>query len=288
MRQASWWLARTTIVLEDDRPVPEMSKHQQMVESTWRRFLISGKETKEFRRRHLFGMLPSNPRCKFCNAPFHGVGGVVMRLVYDKRRSKMNPRLCSTCENFAAHYQGGVEIEMSLLFADVRGSTTLAEGMSPVEFSRLINRFYNAVTDVLIKTDALIDKLIGDQAAGIYVPGFAGEDHARRAVDAAREVLRVTGHNNSDGPWIPLGVGVHTGVAFLGAVGSKDGTTDITVLGDVPNTAARLSSEAAPGEILVSGAASMAAGLGPGTAENRTLQLKGKNEPVEVSVLTDY
>lgn len=175
-----------------------------------------------------------------------------------------------------------------MLFADVRGSTGLAEDVGTAEFSKLVNRFYKAVTKVLIQSDALIDKLIGDQAAGIYTPGFAGKDHSTRAIEAAREVLRVTGHNDRNGPWIPLGVGVHTGETYFGAVGTKEGTTDITVLGDVPNTAARLSSSAAPGEILVSEPARAAAGLAADDFEKRTLELKGKSEPVEVFVLTDY
>lgn len=259
-----------------------------MVEATWRRFWTSGRETKEFRLRHLFRLLPSDPRCRFCNAPFRGIGGTVVKLLYDKRPSRLNPHLCSICDNFAQRYQGGSEIEMSLLFADVRGSTSLAESMSPADFSVLINRFYSSVTKVLIRTDALIDKLIGDQAAGIYVPGFAGAQHAQRAVKAAEEVLRVTGHSDPGGPWIPLGAGVHTGIAFLGSVGTRDGTTDITVLGDAPNTAARLSSSAAPGEILISESTSGAAGLNIELLEKRRLELKGKSEPVTVYVLTDY
>ena len=62
----------------------------------------------------------------------------------------------------------------------------------------------------------------------------------------------MTGHDKPEGPWIPLGVGLHSGTAFVGTVGSSDGATDITVLGDVPNVAARLSSAAGPGEILMS------------------------------------
>ena len=219
-------------------------------------------------------------------SPFHGLGAALMKIVYDKRRSKLNPVICSACENFAAEYQGGAEIELSLLFADVRGSTTLAENMSTAEFSQLINRFYKAVTKVLIRTDALIDKLIGDQAAGMYVPGFAGNAHAERAIDAAKQVLHVTGHSDATGPWIPLGVGVHTGIAYVGAVGSQEGTTDITVLGDAPNTAARLSSSAAVGEILVSESASVASGMDTGSSEKRVLDLKGKGEPVTTYVIS--
>ena len=200
----------------------------------------------------------------------------------------MNPLLCNACEEFARAFQGGAEVELSLLFADIRGSTALAEKMSPTDFSRLINRFYNTSSHVLVHSDALIDKIIGDQVAGMYVPGFAGPDHARRAITAAQEILRKTGHMNPDGPWIPLGAGVHTGTAFVGSVGSKDGTADITVLGDAPNTAARLATSAGQGEILISEAAYAAAGMQSHALEKRDLELKGKSEPISVHVLTEY
>ena len=266
----------------------DRSEHDKLVEEEWRAYLTTGNDSKEARYRHLRGLLPSDPRCRFCNAPFRGIGGAVMKMISDKRPSRLNPKICNACETFANQHQGGAEVEMSLLFADVRGSTTIAEGMSPSEFGKLINRFYNAVTNVLIRSDAMIDKLIGDQAAGIYVPGFAGSDHAARAVAAAKAVLRVTGHKDTGGPWIPLGVGVHTGVAFFGAVGSEDGTSDITVLGDAPNTAARLSSSAEAGEILVSEATSTAAEMHVDNREKRVLDLKGKSEPVTTHVLSDY
>ena len=86
------------------------------------------------------------------------------------------------------------------------------------------------------------------------------------------------------GPWIEVGVGVHFGTAFVGTVGSKDGATDITVLGDVPNVAARLSSAAAAGEILVSEDAYKRAEIS-GALEQRSLELKGKSQPMTVYVL---
>lgn len=113
----------------------EHQEHDKTAEDTWRRFLTEGRNTKEFRYRHLFSLLPSNPRCRFCNAPFRGLGRTLMKVLYDKRRSKLNPVICSACENFATEYQGGAEIELSLLFADVPGSTSLAEKMSTAEFS---------------------------------------------------------------------------------------------------------------------------------------------------------
>jgi adenylate cyclase len=178
-----------------------------------------------------------------------------------------------------------------LLFADIRGSTALAETMTPTEFSRLINRFYTVATDALIQAGAIIDKLAGDQVAGIFTPGLAGPQHARHAITAAQMILQATGHAAPEGPWIPLGAGVHTGTAFVGAVGSSDGTTDITVLGDAANTAARLSSNAEQGEIVISTDACAAVGPGIPALANlsvRQLELKGKSEPVPVRVLTTY
>lgn len=257
----------------------------QSVEYFWRTYLTTGEFEKERRQRQLFRLLPGTPRCKNCYAPFKGIGSVIVRAIYGKQPSNLNPQLCNICEQFAQQYQGGAEIELSLLFADVRGSTSLAETMNPTQYSQLVNRFYRAATQVMVNSDALIDKIIGDQVAGMYVPGFAGKDHARRAVDAAHEILRVTGHNDPSGPWIELGVGVHTGTAFVGALGSEQGTSDITVLGDAANTAARLSSNAGVGEILITEPVLSATGIQASDLEKRTLSLKGKREAMPVWVL---
>jgi adenylate cyclase len=258
------------------------------IEHLWRLYLTTGEFPKERRQRRFFRLLPGHPRCKNCYAPFGGAGSHVVKALYGKRPANMNPQLCNVCEVFASEYQGGAEIELTMLFVDVRGSTTLAEQMSPKEYSQLINRFYTVATRIMVWTDALIDKIIGDQAAGMYVPGFAGSDHAQKALQAAQEIMQATGHGTTEGPWISLGAGVHTGVAFVGSLGSDDGTSDITVLGDAANTAARLSSHANIGEILVSTTASSAIGLNTDGLEQRHLDLKGKSEKVSVHVLEKY
>jgi len=259
-----------------------------MVEQTWHTFLTTGGFETEHRKRRFFRRLPGHQRCKACYAPFQGVGGSVVRVLYNKRPSVLSPFLCNTCEEFARTYPGGVEIELSLLFADVRGSTSLAESMSPIDFHKLINRFYSTATQVMADSDALIDKIIGDQVAGMYVPGFAGEHHALRAIEAAHKILKLTGHHSPDGPWIPLGVGIHTGLAFVGSLGSQSGTSDITVLGDTANTAARLSTNAGVGEILVSQTAYQHANYnGQKIVEQRQLELKGKSKKILVNVLTN-
>lgn len=263
----------------------EQSHPDTAIEQMWRTMLTTGEYAPERRMRKLFGHLPRDPRCKFCHAPFEGVGAALVRLLFNKRPSQYNSRLCTVCEHFAREHIGGAEVDLALLFADVRGSTSLAESMRAAEFSRLINRFYKSAAEVLIRSDALIEKLMGDAVTGLYFPGFAGPDYVRRAIEAARELLQVTGHANPQGPWIPVGVGVHCGIAFAGAVGSKDSVTEIAALGDAVNTAARLAAQAGSGEIIVSEAACTAAQVDTAGLEQRRLSLKGRSEPIDVRVI---
>ena len=199
-------------------------------------------------------------------------------------QSRFNPRYCQPCEQF--EHPGGAEVVLTMLFADVRGSTNLAAKMSALEFSKLINRFYTAATDILIKADAMVDRLIGDEVVGLFIPGMAGPDHPRRAIQAVQSLLQLTGHNDPAGPWVPVGIGVHTGLAFVGVVGgSEDHPTDFTALGDNVNITARLASQAEPGEILISDAAYTGAGLELGDLEHKQLAVKGKDEPIGVWAL---
>ena len=232
----------------------------------------------------LFGLLPTNPRCESCNAPFRGLGGLLLRPL-GFSQSDFTPRLCNFCLAPIMKTQTGVEIELSMLFADIRGSIALAEGLSPNEFARLVNRFYIATTGVLVRSRAFIDRLQGDEVIALCVPGFAGPDFAQRAVQAAQALLEATGHADPEGPWIPVGVGVHTGTAYVGAVGSPDGLSDITALGYSMNTAARLASRAAPGEIILSEEIVAAAQVDAAGLEQRALELKGKSQPVPVRVM---
>jgi adenylate cyclase len=250
-------------------------------EQEWYKMLTEGEPIPR-RLYHLHGLLPTDPRCKICGSPFKGWGGFLMHLM-GRDQSRYNPRFCQKCQVF--EHPGGAEVPLTMLFADVRGSTTLAEQMSARDFSQLINRFYQVATHVLIQSDAMVDRLMGDEAIGLYLPGFAGPDHARRAIEAAQELLRLTGHGDRRGPWLPVGIGVHTGVAFVGVVGSDESTADFTALGDNVNITARLASQAGAGEILVSDT-SMAVSKGNvQNVEHRQLELKGKSESIGVHVL---
>jgi adenylate cyclase len=232
--------------------------------------------------RRMWGVLPSPPRCKLCNAPFRGPGGVLMRAIaYGP--SPLNRRLCKWCIRAVHKHPGGAEVEISVLFADVRGSTAIAERMPPQEFSRLMARFYGAAATVIDEWDGIVDKFVGDGAVALFIPGFAGSDYAADAIAAAQDLLQQTGNDGPE-PWISVGAGVHTGTSFVGAVGEGD-ARDFTALGDTVNTAARLTGLAGPGEILVSAAAATAGGLETTGLERRTLELRGREQGVDAWLL---
>ena len=231
--------------------------------------------------RGLFRMIPSSPRCKMCAAPFAGPGAPLMRML-DRGPWAKNPAICGLCFKQLEKVRGGAEIELSMLFADVRGSTGLAESMGPGAFQKLLARFYREATNALVAQDAILDKFVGDEVVALFLPVLAGHDHAQHAIEAAKELFRSTGHGTEAGPWIPLGAGIHTGLAYVGVIG--DTVTDFTALGDSVNVTARLASAAAPGEILVSAASAAAAQLDP-SLEARTLTLRGRAEPLDVRVL---
>ncbi len=217
-----------------------------------------------------------------CAAPFTGIGGLVMPMLGHGRWPK-NPKYCAACFRMLRANHGGAEVECSLLFADVRGSTPLAETLSPRAFNRLMGRFYDTAFGVLVTHDAFVDKFVGDEVIGIFVPSLAGAAHAERAIEAARALLRATGHLDAAGPWVPVGAGVSTGIAYVGSIGEGP-DAELTAMGDIVNTTARLSSVAGAGEVLVTAAAAAAAHL-PGRLDHRSLQLKGKSEPTEVVAL---
>lgn len=252
----------------------------------WWKALLNGENpVLPFRQfRHLFGLVPSSPRCKFCHAPFEGPGKPFMRII-GKQQSRLSPQLCLQCEGFARNIPGGAEIELSMLFADIRGSTPLAENLSPYEFGQLVNRFFVIGTEIIVKSHGWVEGLSGDQIVGLYIPGFAGSSHAELAIQAALDLLMAMEGRDHAGSQIPVGVGVHTDRAFVGAVGTAGGATDITVLGDAANTAARLCSSAAAGELIVSESSAQAASLATDHLERRNLTLEGKTQTVGAYVL---
>jgi len=246
-----------------------------------RRRLLSDERGRRLRR--FWRMLPSAPRCKICTSPFGPPFGPVLRFV-GKGRWPGNPKYCGGCFRQLYAYRAGAEVECTLFFADVRGSTRMAETMRANEYRSLLDRFYAAASEVLVNHEAVVDKFVGDEVVAIFVPAMTAGLHARRGVEAGLALLRATG-NEDAGPRIPIGIGVNTGTAYVGAVGTAE-HVEFTALGDAVNVTARLASAAGSGELLVTRVAAEAARLATDGLEHRELALRGKTEATDVFVLT--
>lgn len=236
--------------------------------------------------RHRMMRIPASPRCKLCAAPFKGPGGLILRH-FGFAQFGGNPSICQSCiKNFRDSGINGAEIPVTLLFSDIRGSTALGERMRPAEFRAYLDKFYRIGSEAILQADGLIDKLVGDEVIGLFFGGVSGPDHPGHAIQGARDLARRAGRPDAtpDGP-IPVGTGVHTGIAYVGAAGPVGAVDDFTALGDVVNTTARLASAAAAGEILVSVEAMSAAGLPVLGQETRTIEVRGREATLDVVVL---
>lgn len=237
----------------------------------WRDMLL-GVSKEVVRMRRIFRHIPTDPRCKLCQSPYAGLGGFIVQR-FGFGRYPRNPQLCNNCFRGAQKNPGGAELEISALFADIRGSTAMAESMSAVEYSAAVDAYVRTASHAIRQPGGIVDKLLGDGVMALFVPGFVGGDHAGTAVEAARAILRdVT---------LPVGIGVHTGLAWVGFVGGVDDVMDFTALGDAVNVASRLGSDAGAGQILMSDATETAAGLDTSRFDHRRLELRGRSEPLD-------
>lgn len=223
--------------------------------------------------------LPSEPRCRLCYAPYGGLGGRIMRRV-GFGPSRKNPGMCNTC--FEKAPMGGVEMEIGVLFADVRGFTSMAEGMTPSEVAELMNRFYALAIEILTRS-AIIDKLVGDEVMALYLTPLLSEGWEQDMVRDASDLLAAVGFGSSAEPWLQLGIGLDVGQASVGNVGAGD-VKDFTALGDVVNTAARLQSSAEAGQIVMSERLFTRLPVRP-DASRQLLALKGKDAPEPVRII---
>jgi adenylate cyclase len=260
-------------------------KTNQLSEDEWRDVLEGRAEVIQ-QMRKLRGKIPTNPRCRLCYTPFGGPGGFMFRKLSSINEPwEKNPTLCRRCVvQLSSADVMGAEVPASFLFADVRGSSDLARRVGTREFTELMQRFYVVATEVLFDHQALLDKIVGDEVVGFFLPFMAGDRHAAAAVETAEALLRAVGHGTFDGPWVPLGAGVHTGPAFVGYV-SKGFDSEFTALGDTINVAAHLAAQAKAGEILVTEA--VGAALETSGLERRHLSLKGHEVDALVIAVDD-
>jgi adenylate cyclase len=250
------------------------------------RGFLSGEDPGIVRFRRVMRHIPHGPNCKLCAAPFEGPGGAVLRRLGFARYAG-NPQICGSCIkglNKLGVY--GAEIEVSLLFADIRGSTGIGESMSPTDFRAFLDNFYKLSAKAILDNDGIVDKFVGDEVIGLFFIGISGREHSGAAIRAARQLLAVVDRADASarGP-IPVGAAVHTGIAFVGTTGADGAVNDFTALGDIVNTTARLAGEATAGELVVSVDAVTAGGLDVRALERRTLSVRGRSDAVEVVVV---
>jgi adenylate cyclase len=221
--------------------------------------------------RRIFGLMPSAARCKFCNAPFKGrYAGAVKTIGYTP--SRKNPAICARCIEHAP--EGGAIVPVAVLFADVRGYTALCEQLDPQEVASVVQTFYETSSAALLAHEGLLGQIAGDEIEGIFVPGLAGSNYRRKAVEAARSLVRAVRYTS-----LEVGIGVASGEEFVGNVGGG-GYKDFAAVGDVTNVAARLTSSARDGQIVVDEETYRQVAVAFPDARREELALKGKGSPV--------
>jgi adenylate cyclase len=186
----------------------------------------------------------------------------------------------------AAVHLGGETREISVVFADIRGYTRLAEGRAPGELVRILNQYLDILTEAIWHEEGTLTMFIGDALMAIFNAPLPQPDHARRAVRAAwamREALeRNSGGLGPDTPPVEYGIGVHTGLAVVGNIGSRDRLQNYTAIGDAVNTAQRLQAGASANQILLSAATFIEVAPIALAHELQPMTLKGKTRPLSV------
>jgi adenylate cyclase len=270
-------------------------------EALWRRLFETGHPELIAKQKRLQNQ-GRPPRCKLCLAPF----GELPAGGWSEDQpgpSNRNPRFCSLCDHFIRGNPGGAKVTMTMVFADVRGSTILSEQLDLEEYVRGINDFYRRTTGVFVETDGFMMDVMGDEVFALYPAGFSGvsasdaevaegdlrevraTNAAKKALGSARRLVEI-GKPTTPAEFA-FGVSVHTGAVYIGTIrGAEEGISDVRVWGLEVNKAARMCAQANPGEALVSREFCAAAGVDAERLPERILQFKGIAQPVGVRVLT--
>lgn len=179
---------------------------------------------------------------------------------------------------------GGEEREITVLFADIRGFTTLSEGLDPPEVVRMLNIFLEQMTSIVMEHGGAINKYIGDNLMAFWNAPYPQEDHAWRATQAALEILAaIHALNQTDQFPVPVqfGIGINTGPVVVGNIGSAR-RLEYTPIGDTVNVASRLCGIVDGGSCYVGARTWKLIGARVEPVAVHRLQVKGKAEPLEV------
>lgn len=218
--------------------------------------------------------------------PLHGPLSAPFRL-FGIRPSRMNPNTCTICEMAFSRVMKArsVTTDATVLFADLRGYTVLAQSLLPERLSDLLDVFYDECAAAIWRYDGLLNKTMGDAVLAIFNFPIRQEDHAAQALLAAREIQRGFRTRLAELPDgagageanVGIGIGIDTGDTNFGEFGHSH--RDLTAIGTVVNRAARAQAAAGAGEILVTDAVRRRAEALV-TSVGRNYALKGFSAPV--------
>lgn len=206
-------------------------------------------------------------------------------------QSKMNPNICTICERSFRRVkkQRHISATASILFADIRGYTSMSERLDPLLLSELVSVFHDHCARAIWAHDGIVNKQMGDGLMAIFNFPIKNERHAEAAVAAACDIQRrcaerVAAVRSQAGAALGVGVGVHSGQVEIGEFSTF--RSDFTAIGGTVNLTARLQAEAAAGEILISEDVAAKVRDLAAAAPTRRLSLKGIEHPVLAHVLT--
>ena len=241
--------------------------------------------------------MTARPRiCKGCweqmrvPVPLRGPAALPFRM-FGIRPSKMNPNTCTVCELMFTRVMKArkITVDVTVLFADLRGYTSLSQTLPPDTCSALLDAFYDESAAAIWEYDGLLNKTIGDAVMAVFNFPMRHDNHAERAVLAAREIQRRCEARREslkaempglDGTELAVGIGIDSGEVSFGEFGRSH--KDLTAIGTVVNTAARAQAAAEAGRVLVTRAVHERASETTVGSERREYRLKGFDAPVQL------
>lgn len=170
---------------------------------------------------------------------------------------------------------------ITVLIADLRGFTTFAENRAPEEVVKILNTHLTLMTDLIFSYGGTLDKFLGDAVMAFFGAPLGQRDHAKRAIKAGLEILKVF---SGDDQYLPVGIGISTGEAMVGNIGGGK-RLEYTAIGDTVNIAARLQELAGPGEIWATSGAFSSEEEERLAQEWRVIKLRGRESPVRVGII---
>ena len=202
----------------------------------------------------------------------------------------MNPNTCTFCELAFTKIMRArnVTIDATVMFADLRGYTSLTEALTPDTMTELLDVFYDACGEAIWEQDGLLNKTIGDAVMAVFNFPVQHPDHATRAVLAARAIQATcrdkfadfARHHDLGDRELGIGIGIDSGTMKFGEFGHSH--RDLTAIGTVVNTAARAQSAAAPGQILTTGHVRERSAALEWSGAAADYRLKGFDTPIQL------